>query len=334
MKAITYTTYGAARDVLGVSDVTSPDPGPGEVRVDLVYSGVNPSDVKSRAGARAGGAALPYPAIIPHSDGSGVISAVGKGVAPERIGQRVWIWNGQWKRPFGTAAQQITLPEDQAVALPGGVDMATGAVLGIPGLTAGFCVFSNGEVAGKTVLVQGGAGTVGFLAVQLARWGGARVIATARGKGVERARQAGADMVVEIGSHDMAAQILAANGGRPVDHIVEVEFGANIAVDAEVIAENGHIAAYGSALDMTPTLPFFPLLFKAVTVQIALVYILTPAQRKASIARLNRALLDKALICPIERIFPLEECAAAHEAVEAGGRAGAILVQVGDDGHA
>ena len=332
MKAITYTSYGAARDVLGVSDVITPMPGPGEVRVDLVYSGVNPSDVKSRAGARAGvGAALPYPEIIPHSDGSGVISAVGADVPLGRVGQRVWIWNGQWKRSQGTAAQQITLPEDHAVALPEGVDMATGAVLGIPGLTACFCVFANGEVAGKTVLVQGGAGTVGFLAVQLARWGGARVIATARGAGIERARQAGADAVVDIGSDDMAAQILAANGGKPVDHIVEVEFGANIAVDAEVIGENGHIAAYGSALDMSPTLPFFALLFKAVTVQIALVYILTPAQRKATIERLNRALHDKALVCPVEKVFTLEECAAAHEAVEAGGRAGAVLVQVGDD---
>jgi NADPH:quinone reductase len=329
MQAITYTTYGAARDVLSMVDMTCPDPGPGEVRVDLEYSGVNPSDVKSRARARAGGTALPYPAIIPHSDGSGVISAIGPGVSPDRIGQRVWIWNGQWKRAFGTAAQQITLPADQAVPLPDNVDFATGAVLGIPGLTACFSVFSNGDVAGKTLLVQGGAGTVGYLAVQLAKWGGARVIATARGAGIARAKQAGADAVVEIGGDDLAAQILAANDGKLVDHIVEVEFGVNIATDAEVIAENGHIAAYGSALDMTPTVPFFPLLFKAVTVQIALVYILTPSQRADTLSRLTRALTEGALTCPIERIYPMSDCAAAHEAVEAGGRAGAILIKTG-----
>lgn len=334
MQAITYSTYGAAQDVLTLSDVPCPDPdpgpGPGEVRVDLVYSGVNPSDVKSRARPRAGGSALPYPVIIPHSDGSGVISAIGAGVSPNRIGQRVWIWNGQWQRAFGTAAQQITLPGEQAVALADNVDFATGAVLGIPGLTACFCVFANGNVTGKTLLIQGGAGTVGYLAVQLAKWGGARVIATARGQGITRAKQAGADAVVELGSDDLAAQILAANDGKPVDHIVEPEFGANIATDAEVIAENGHITAYGSALDMTPTVPFFPLLFKAVTIQIALVYILTPDQRADTLKRLNRALEAGALNCPIDRVFPLADCAAAHQAVEAGGRAGAILIRTGD----
>ncbi len=329
MQAITYTTYGAARDVLDMVEITCPDPAPGEVQVDLVYSGVNPSDVKSRARARAGGAGLPYPAIIPHSDGSGVISAVGAGVSDGRIGQRVWIWNGQWQRPFGTAAQQITLPAEQAVPLPDNVDFATGAVLGIPGLTACFSVFSNGDIAGKTLLIQGGAGTVGYLAVQLAKWGGARVIATARGAGIARAEQAGADAVIGIGGDDLAAQILAANDGQPVDHIVEVEFGANIATDAEVVAENGHITAYGSALDMTPTVPFFPLLFKAATVQIALVYILTPSQRADTLRRLTRALSEGALTCPIAQIYPLSDCAAAHEAVEAGGRAGAILIRTG-----
>lgn len=331
MKAVTYRAFGASNDVLTLVDLDSPQPGPNQVRVDLVYSGVNPSDVKGRAGTRAGVTELPFPVIVPHSDGAGVISAVGQGVPAERIGQRVWIWNGQWQRAFGTAAQQITLPTDQAVPLPDSVDMATGATLGIPGLTACFCVFSAGEVAGKTVLVQGGAGTVGYLAVQLAKWGGAKVIATARGAGLDRVRAAGADAAIDYSAPDLAAQILAANDGAPVDHIVEVEFGRNIAINAEVIAENGGITAYGSALDMSPVLPFYQLMFKAVTMRVALVYILTQAQRQETVQRLTKALTEGALNCPIEQVYPLQDCAAAHMAVEAGGRSGAILVQTGDD---
>lgn len=329
MKAITYERFGSARNVLRLDDVDTPRPEAGEVTVDLMFSGVNPSDVKARAGTRPGVTKPPFPLVIPHSDGSGVISAAGDGVDPARIGERVWIWNGQWRRAFGTAASQITLPQDQAVKLPDNVDFETGAVLGIPGLTAAFTVFSGGDVAGKTLLVQGGAGTVGLLAVQLAKWGGARVIATARGSGAERAREAGADVVIDYAEPDLGARILAANSGQPIDRIVEVEFGRNIAADTEVIAENGTICAYGSALEMEPVLPFYPLLFKAVTIEIALIYLLGDAERRSAIDRLNRALSEGALRCPVERVFPLADCAAAHEAVEAGNRAGAILLGTG-----
>ncbi|MFT7594018.1 MAG: NADPH2:quinone reductase [Paracoccaceae bacterium] len=331
MQAATYTAFGPASDVLRLQEIDNPLPGPGEVRVDLAYSGVNPSDVKARAGARAGVTDLPFPLIIPHSDGAGVISAVGDGVAADRVGQRVWIWNGQWQRPFGTAAQQITLPADQAVPLPDKTSMATGASLGIPGLTACFTVFNGGDVTGQTVLVQGGAGTVGYLAVQLAKWGGARVIATARGAGLDRVRAAGADVALDYADPDLAAQILAANDGAPVDQIVEVEFGKNVAINAEVIAANGRITAYGSAKDMTPVLPFYPLMFKAITLKVALVYILTPSQRADTEQRLDAALRASALDCPVEQVFELADCAAAHRAVEAGGRSGAILVRTGDD---
>lgn len=327
MKAITYRRFGPPQDVLTIEDVETPPPGPGEVTVDLAFSGVNPSDVKARAGSRPGVTKPPFPVVIPHSDGAGVISSVGDGVDPARIGQRVWIWNGQWRRAFGTAATQITLPQEQAVTLPDFTDLETGASLGIPGLTACFTVFSGGDVAGKTLLVQGGAGTVGLLAVQLAKWGGARVIATARGTGLDRARAAGADVVLDYSSPDLPAQILAANNGRPIDRIVEVEFGTNIATDAEVIAECGVISAYGSALEMQPVLPFYPLLFKAVTIEIALIYLLKPKQRRAVTAQLSRALTENALTCPVERIYPLSECADAHAAVAAGQRAGSILLK-------
>jgi len=324
MHAITYRANGPAKDVLKLEQMDTIPPAPGEVVVDLHMSGVNPSDVKARAGSRPMG----FPMIIPHSDGAGMISAVGDGVPADRIGQRVWVWNGQWQRAFGTAAQTITLPADQAVAMSDNTDMETGASLGIPGLTACHTVFGMGDVAGQTILVQGGAGTVGYLAVQLAKWGGARVIATARGAGLARATQAGADAVLDYTSPDLAAAILEANGGTPVDRIVEVEFGVNAMTDAAVIAENGSISAYGSALNMAPEMPFYPLMFKAVTLQLALVYLLTPKQRTDTIARLNMALNDAALDCPVEDVFGLTDCAKAHEAVERGARAGAILVDV------
>jgi len=331
MQAMIYRAFGAARDVLHLEEVARQTPGPGEVRVALRWSGVNPSDVKARAGARAGVTELPFPAIIPHSDGAGVIADVGADVDPARLGEPVWIWNGQWRRAFGTAASEITLPAEQAVALPRDIDLQTGAILGIPGLTAVHTVFNGGPVAGKTVLVQGAAGTVGLLAVQLAKWGGAQVIATARGAGLERVAALGADAVFDFTRPDLAQAILAASDGAPIDRIVEVEFGLNAATDTAVIAENGTICAYGSAQSMAPVLPFYPLMFKAVTLEMALIYLLTPSQRAAAIDYLNAALIAGALTCPVAETFALADTAAAHEAVEAGNRAGAILVRTGRD---
>ena len=246
---------------------------------------------------------------------------------PARLGQRVWIWNGQWQRAYGTAATEIRLSQEQAVPLPDGVSLETGAVLGIPGLTACHTVFSGGDVKGKTVLVQGGAGTVGYLAVQLAKWGGAHVIATCAPAARERVLVAGADAVLSYRAADLSDQILAANGGRPVDRIVEVEFGLNAAVDAEVIAPNGRITAYGSAKMMEPSLPVYPLMFKAVTLEMALIYLLPAQERQAAITRLHRALVEGGLSVPVEKVFPMDQAAAAHEVVEKGGRSGAILLQ-------
>ena len=325
MRAITYSTLGEARDVLHLTDIDTPTPSSGEVLVRLALSGVNPSDVKSRRG-RPGMTKPAFDTVIPHSDGAGVIEAVGGGVDPARIGQRVWIWNGQWQRAFGTAATHIALPAAQAVALPEDVSFETAASLGIPGLTACHAVFNGGDIRGQTLLVHGGAGTVGYLAVQFAKWAGARVIATTGISGAARAKAAGADAVLDYSASDLADQILAANDGAPVDQIIEVEFGVNIDADAQVIKPNGRIAAYGSAKDMAPTLPFQPLLFKAVTIDIVLVYLLTDTQRALAIETVHRALVDGALDCPVERVFALSGTVQAHEAVEAGARAGAILI--------
>ncbi|KAA0920417.1 NADPH:quinone reductase [Aquicoccus porphyridii] len=327
MRAITYTAFGPADTVLALCDIPTPDPAAGEVLVRLHRSGVNPSDVKSRAGSRPGVTKPPFPLVIPHSDGAGVIEATGPGVDPARKGERVWIWNGQWQRPHGTAATHIAIPAAQAVPLPDGIGFDTGATLGIPGLTAAQTVLGGGDIAGKTLLVSGGAGSVGHLAIQLARWAGARVIATASpGTSSDHAQEAGADTVLDYRAPDLGEQILAANDGHPVDRAIECEFGPNIDTLAQVMAPLSTIAAYGSAADMTPQLPFGPLLFKAIKIDITLVYILPDAERAQRIKQLHDALTGGALLSRIHTTYPLDQAASAHIAVEQAGRHGAILL--------
>ncbi len=328
MRAIGYSEFGAAGDVLALHDIALPEPEAGEVRVKLTYSGVNPSDAKARSGTRPGVLKPAFDLVVPHSDGSGVIDAVGAGVDAARIGERVWIWNGQWQRAFGTAAEAITLPSEQAVALPDGVSLEAGATLGIPALTAAHTVFGGGDIAGQSLLISGGAGAVGHNAVQLAKWGGAKVIATASPSAFERVKAAGADHVLDYRAPDLAAQILALMDGAGVDRAVEVEFGANAALLADVVRANGTIAAYGSQIDMTPTLPFGPFLFKAITIDIVLVYILEEEPRQAAINKLHAALNAGALSPAIHEIMPLEEAAKAHERVMSAGRNGAVLLKV------
>ncbi|MBB3995470.1 NADPH2:quinone reductase [Sulfitobacter undariae] len=326
MQSISYSRFGTAADVLELKTIDTPAPAAGEVTVRMVFSGVNPSDIKARAGSRPGVLKPAFPQVVPHSDGAGVIEAVGQGVDASRIGTRVWIWNGQWQRAFGTASTHITLPAEQAVALPDAVRFETGAILGIPGLTAAEAVFGGGDVTGQTLLISGAGGTVGYLAVQLAVWGGAKVIATCSARDVDRVKAAGAETILDYRSETLSEDILAANAGAPVDRILEVEFGANVVMNAETIAPNGTIAAYGSQIEMSPTLPFGPLLFKAATIDIILIYLLPLEKRLERITRLHDALAAGALTCPVEKVFPLHDCAAAHDAVLKGARAGAILV--------
>jgi NADPH2:quinone reductase len=328
MKAITYSAFGPAADVLHLTDLPAPDPAPGEVLVRLTHSGVNPSDVKARAGSRPGVTKPAFPVIVPHSDGAGVIEAVGEGVEATRIGQRVWIWNGQWRRAHGTAAEMIALPAAQAVALPAEMSLEDGATLGIPGLTAAHCVFGGGRVTDRTLLISGGAGAVGHDAVQLAAWGGARVIATASPADFDRVRAAGAAEVLDYRDPDLAAKVLELTQGRGVDRAVEVEFGRNAAMLAQAVAENGTVAAYGSALEMNPVLPFGAYLFRAITLDIVLIYLLPEAERANAIGMLHRAHAAGALTPAIHARFALSDCVAAHQAVEAGRRAGAVLLEI------
>jgi NADPH2:quinone reductase len=326
MRAVWYSLFGPAANVIELGEIETPQPGPGEVRVKLDYSGVNPSDAKARSGSRPGVTKPPYDRVIPHSDGSGVIDAVGDGVDGTRAGQPVWIWNGAWQRAFGTAAEYICLPAAQAVAMPAGLDPQIGAVLGIPGLTAAQTVFGGGDVQDQTLLVSGGAGAVGHNAVQLAKWGGARVIATCSADAMDRVHAAGANAVFDYKDPDLAAKITDASGG--IDRAVEVEFGVNTALLGDVMKPMATIAAYGSGKDMTPTLPFGPYLFKALKLDITLIYLLPQDQRESIISRLHDALIAGALKPAIGAVYALKDCATAHEAVMTPGRAGAVLLEV------
>ncbi len=328
MKAAYYERTGPAREVLQLADMEMPEPAPGEVRVRIEWSGVNPSDVKSRAGVRS--AAMPFPRVIPHSDGMGVIDAVGSGVPPARIGERVWTWNAAWGRAHGTACEAVCLPQQQAVRLPDATSGEAGACLGIPALTALHAVLMDGGVAGKTVLVAGGAGAVGHYAVQMAgQLGAARVIASvSTPQKAELARAADADDVVLYKDEPLAERVAALTGGHGVDRIIELDFGVNAAADLEMLRTGGECVVYGSSA--TPLqVPFFPLLVKNIQLKFFMVYHLGAADRERAVGTLTRMLARGTLAHNIAARLPLDAIAQAHEMVERGAAAGNVVLQVG-----
>ena len=314
MQVAFYDRTGAAADVLQLNELPDPTPGPGEVRVRLLWSGVNPSDVKSRAGLRS--KVLAFPRIVPHSDGMGLIDAVGEGLSRERIGQRVWVWNGAWGRAMGTAAQYIVLPERQAVALPEGVPDEAGACFGIPAMTALHAVLTSGGVQGQRVLVAGGAGAVGHYAVQFARLlGAAQVLATASAPKLEIAQAAGADAVFDYRSEGLAERVREATAGHGVDRVIELDIAANAALDLDVLRRGGSCVVYGSGAGQF-TLPFFPLISNNIALQFFIVYNLDTADRLRAEATLTELLQRGALSHQIGQRLPLAQVARAHELVE------------------
>jgi len=325
MQAAWYEAIGPAAEVLKVGELPDPMPGPGEVRVKLHASGVNPSDVKSRAGLRS--RTMPFPRVVPHSDGAGVIDRVGEGVPSSRVGERVWVWNGAWGRPGGTAAQYIALPSRQAVTLPDGVPFEAGACFGIPALTALHAVQCEGGVAGQTVLVAGGAGAVGHYAVQFARLLGAdRVIATVSGEEKARiAREAGAHETVDYRREDVPARVRGLTGGRGADRVIEVDVAANGALDAELLRTGGRIVAYGSGAGEL-TLPFFPLIAKNLSLHFFIVYHLADDDRARAEATLRRLLDEGRLAHRIAERLPLARIVEAHERVESGRLVGNLVL--------
>jgi NADPH2:quinone reductase len=324
MRAAVYERYGPARDVLRVTEIERPEPGPGEVRVRMRVSAVNPTDWRVRSGSQAGGDP-PFPYLVPNQDGAGEIDAVGEGVDPGRVGTRAWIWFAAHGRQHGSAAQWVCLPERQAVPLPDNASFDLGASLGIPALTAHHCLFRDGELDGKAVLVAGGAGAVGHFAIELARRGGAHVIATVSSdeKG-DLARAAGAETIVNYRAEDAADAVRAA-APEGVARIVEVAPAANAALDAEVIAPDGVVSIY--AADGELTTPVRPLMVRNVALRFVLVYNVAAEWLGRAVDEVGAAVAAGDLSeLPAHR-FPLDDIAAAHEAVE-GGAVGKVLVDI------
>ena len=327
MKVICYEEFGLATEVLQLREIELQKPSSREVLVKLRYSGVNPSDAKARAGNRPGVFRPEYSLVIPHSDGSGVIEDVGSELDKSLIGKRVWVRNGQWKRPFGTAAEYITIALENLIEMPSEMSFKDGATMGIPGLTAAYGIFGSGEVLGKTLLISGGMGAVGHLAVQLAKWGGAKVIATGSKSSCETILNLGADYFFDYSSDKLVSQIkeVAPEG---IDRVVEVEFGINLNWLHEVLKPNGTLAVYGSAKEMNPIIPFGLYLFKAIKIDIFLIYILPPKEREIAINYLHLAYGQKALVPRIDSIYRLEDCDQAQERTLTKGRKGAVLLKI------
>jgi NADPH2:quinone reductase len=325
MRAAWYEKNGPAKDVLILGEITTMGPSLGEVRVKLHASGVNPSDVKSRM-ARP----VTNGKIIPHSDGAGVIEEVGAGVSTARVGERVWIWNGQWKRPFGTAAEYIVLPEEQAVSLPKNTSFAAGACLGIPALTAFQAVHLLGDIKDKTVLVIGAAAAVGHYAAQLAVRAGAKVIGTASAERAEHARAAGVATVIDYKREDVAARVAELTMHHGVDAIIDMDLSSTAKLLGQGVLEpHGTVVCYGSNHPGDVALPFRALLQGSTTLKFFIVYDLLPEDRKRAVASVNALLAEHALKHSIGKEFLLDQIVAAHEAVEGGKLLGNVVLTIG-----
>ena len=315
MRAAYYSANGAAREVLRVADIATPNAGAGEVRVKLSTSGVNPSDVKSRQGSRK----ITVPRLIPQSDGAGVIDQVGDGVAPSRIGERVWIWNGQWQRPFGTAAQFIALPAAQAVTLPDKTSFEEGACLCIPAMTAFHAVELAEPVKGATLLVSGGAGAVSQYVIQFAKIRGATVITTVSSADkAKAAREAGADHCIDYKHEDVGARVMELTAKRGVDAVIEMDIVANAKLLPGVLRPKGSVIIYGTG-GAEAAIPAAFCLVNSIRLQFFLVYELDATQRARAIAGITGALEQGRLVNRVAQpTYRLDDIVAAHEVVEKG----------------
>jgi NADPH2:quinone reductase len=326
MKAIWYDRQGPAAEVLQFGELPTPAAAAGELRIRLRASGVNPADCNRRAGRH-----FPpeYPRVIPNSDGAGVVDGAGDGVDPRWLGKRVWLYNGQRGRAFGTAAEWIALAADLVTELPDDVDFAAGATLGIPCMTAHRAVFLAAPVQGRTILVTGGAGAVGNYAVQLAKWAGARVIATVSSpEKAAHAAAAGADHVVDYRREDVTERVLALTDGAGVDHVVEVDFAANLAANLRLLRVNGSIAVYASVSERAPAVPIYELMRRNLALYTVLLPTSPHESRRRAQADITRWLRSGRRLLSVAARFPLEATAAAHAAVERGGKRGTVVVDI------
>jgi NADPH2:quinone reductase len=325
MRAAFYDKNGPARDVLQVGEVDTPQPGPGEVRVKLKTSGVNPSDVKARIGSTR---KIAFPRVIPHSDGAGVIDSVGSGVPASRVGERVWVWNAQWLRAFGTCAEYVTLPSEMAVRLPDKTSFEAGACLGIPAMTAYHAVAVAEAKPGMTLLVSGGAGAVGHYAIQFAKAAGASVITTISSpEKAKLATAAGADHTIDYKRENVGERVMALTGKKGVDAVIELDIAANGKLMPQVLHPRGAIVVYGTGAPEAEV-PLFFFLRSAITLKFIYVYELTAAERTAALGAISRGLEAGTLINNVAATYPLADIVAAHEAVEDGKLLGNVVVTI------
>jgi NADPH:quinone reductase len=323
MRAAYYERNGTAREVLRVGEADTPQAGPGEVRVKLATSGVNPSDVKSRQGLTR---KIAWPRVIPDSDGAGVIDQVGDGVPKSRVGERVWIWNGQWKRAFGTCAEYIALPAAQAVKLPDKVSFEAGACLGIPAMTAHHAVILSEAAKGTTLLVAGGAGSVSQYVIQFAKMAGATVLTTVSSPDkAKAAREAGADHTIDYKRDNVGERVMEITGKKGVDAVIEMDLAANAKLIPQVLRPKGSVIVYGTSPEAV--LPAAFCLVNSIQLKFFLVYELDAQERERTVSAISRALTDGTLVNRVGPTFPLADIAAAHEAVEAG-TIGNVIIKI------
>jgi NADPH2:quinone reductase len=325
MQAAWFESFGEATDVLKIGALAKPKPKAGEVLIRLATSGVNPSDVKKRTGAFPN--LLDGGLVIPHSDGAGIIDAVGDGVPAIRIGERVWVYQAQFGRRFGTAAEYVTVDSNRAPKLPDNTSFEIGACLGIPVMTAHRCVFSDGSVEDKTVLVTGGAGRVGYYAIQWAKQAGARVIATASNEADKATCEAiGANCVVNHRRDNWSENLLSFTKGEKVDRVIDVEFGANLPYVLKLIAASGTIASYSSTQVKEPQLPFMQMMFMDLTIRLVIVYAMPEQAKQTAITDINTKLENNAFQHRIAHVLPMTEIAKSHQLVEQGGFGGCVVI--------
>jgi NADPH:quinone reductase len=325
MRAAYYEKNGPAAEVLHLGEFDTPKPGRGEVRVKLATSGINPSDVKSREGRTR---KIAYPRVIPHSDGAGIIDMVGEEVPAARVGERVWVWNAQWRRPFGTAAGCVTLPARQAVPLPDDANFEIGACLGIPAMTAFHAVGLADAWAGSTFLVAGGAGAVANYAIQFAKARGAVIIATVSSEEkAQLARSAGADHTIDYRRDDVAARVKDLTDGSGVDAVIELDLAVNAKLLPGVLRSKGSVIVYGTG-EPEATIPAQWMLVSGIVIKFMLVYELTDEEHQAAIAGITQMLKQKRLVHNIGATFPLDEIVEAHQAVESGKAIGNIVLRI------
>ena len=328
MKAAFFEKFGSASQVLSVGELPDSDVGPGEVRVRIEASGVNPSDTKKRAGAFPN--LLNNGLVVPHSDGAGVISAVGSGVEASRVGERVWLYQAQHNRRLGTAAEFLVIDQRRAVLLPNDVSSQVGACMGIPAMTAHRCVYADGSVSGQIVLVTGGAGRVGHYAIQWAKLSGATVIATASNAADRQAcLDVGADHVVSHRDDNWDATVVELTQGEKIDRVVDVEFGSNLSKVLNCIRTGGTIATYSSMVVPEPTLPFRHMMFMDLTIRLVIVYDMPENAKSDAVNDINQALQSGHLCHRVAAEYSLDDIADSHELIEQGAVRGCVVVNVG-----